>query len=172
MQIHTIQSPTFGLALLTVAGLAYAASLNSVDRQFMITAAKTDMTEAHEGEMAESQAKGADVKGFAEKIVKDDTEAYGHLIELAGKTGVSIPRGIDAAKDQTIQVLVHLKGGSFDRQFARDEIDANRRALAAFKMEAAHGHDPDVKAYAAKMIPILERDLHLAEDCAKAAARS
>jgi len=135
----------------------------------MISAAKADMTEAHEGQMAENQARRTDVRDFAKTLVKDHTESYEHLTELAAKTGASIPKGINTSKDRAIQQLVHLKGDRFDRQFARDEIAAHRQAVVAFKSEAAHGHDADVKAYATKMIPVLEKHLHLAEECAKPA---
>ena len=68
--------------------------------------------------------------------------------------------------------LVHLKGNNFDRQFVQDEIAGHRRAIAAFKREAEHGQDADVKAYANKMIPVLEKHLHMAEELAKPTKRS
>ena len=154
------------------AATGYAATLSNADKQFMITAAKTDMTEAHEGQMAENQASRADVKDFAKALVQDHTESYVHLSELAGKIGVSIPKGINTGKDRTIQELVHLKGASFDRAFERDEIASHRRALEIFKREAAHAQDPDVKAYATGRIPVLEKHLRLAEECAKPNKRS
>lgn len=165
MQTRSIPSAACCLALLGAAGAAYAASWSNADKQFMIIAAKTDMTEAHEGQLAGNQARRADVKDFAKTLVQDHTESYQHLTELAAKTGVSIPKGIDAAKDRIIEQLVHLKGDRFDRQFALDEIAAHRRAIAAFKREAALGQDAEVKAYATKMIPILEKHLKLAEEC-------
>lgn len=48
-----------------------------------------------------------------------------------------------------------------------DEIAAHRHAIAAFRREEKVGQDADVKAYAAKMIPVLEKHLRLAEDCVK-----
>jgi putative membrane protein len=167
MQIRNILSGACCLALLAAAGIAYAASLSKVDKQFMVMAAKTDMIEANEGQLAENQAARKDVKDFAKTLVQDHTESYQHLTKLAAKTGVSIPKGIDGTKDRTIQQLTHLKGDRFERQFTRDEIAAHRRAIATFKNEAAHGQDTEVKAYAAKMIPVLEKHLHLAEECVK-----
>jgi putative membrane protein len=64
-----------------------------------------------------------------------------------------------------------LKGDRFDWQFARDEITAHRHAIAVYKHEADHGENADVKAYAAKMISLLEKHLKLAEDCVKPAGR-
>jgi hypothetical protein len=40
-------------------------------------------------------------------------------------------------------------------------------AIADFKREAQHGQNPDVKAYASKMIPVLEGHLRRAKALAK-----
>ena len=172
MQIRSILSGVCCLATLAAVGIAHATSLSKTDQQFLIMAAKTDMTEAHEGEIAANQTSRTDVKEFAKTLIQDHTESYQHLTELAAKTGISIPKGINSAKVPTIVQLVHLKGANFDRRFVDDEIAAHRQAIAVFKREAEHGQDADVKAYAAKMVPILEKHLHLAEDCAKATKRS
>ena len=63
------------LALIAVGGIVYAGPLNSVDRNFMMTAARIDMTEAHKGQMAENQAVRTDVKDFARTSVQDHTES-------------------------------------------------------------------------------------------------
>jgi putative membrane protein len=164
------------LAVLAGAGIAYGASVGSsvdaADKQFLTSAAKADMVEAHEGQMAENQAARADVKDFAKTLVQDHTQSYEHLTELAAKSGVTIPKGIDAAKERDIAPLVHLKGDRFDRAFAREEVSEHQRALAEFKREAAHGKDPDLKAYASGQIPVLEKHLHLAEACEKPAGKS
>ncbi len=155
------------LSLVAAIGPVSAGSLSNTDKQFMIQAAKTDMTEAHEGQMAEEQASRADVKAFAKTLVQDYTESYGELTELAAKMGVSIPKGINTAQDPTIRQLTHLKGAGFEREFSKEEIAAERHAIALFKREAEHGKDSELKAYANKMIPVLEKHLHMAEECAK-----
>ncbi len=170
--MRSIPEAVYFVALLAVARIACAAPVNNADKQFMIAAARTDMIEAHEGQMAESQAKRADVKDLAKTLVQDHTESYEQLTALAAKTGVSIPKGINAAKDPGIESLTRLNGDRFDQIFDRDEVAAHRRALALFKREAASGHDPDVKAWAAQRIPVLEKHLHLAEECAKSPKRT
>ncbi|MGA2146288.1 MAG: DUF4142 domain-containing protein [Bryobacteraceae bacterium] len=169
MQIRSISSGVCCLALVAAAGIAYPASLSTADRQFLVSAAKADMTEANEGQIAENQATRDDVKDLGKAMVQDHTENYSKLTALAAQTGVSIPTGINTGKDHTIQQLTHMKGASFDRTFAADEITSHRQAIALFKREAEHGQDPDVKAFANKTIPVLEKHLQMAEACAKPA---
>jgi putative membrane protein len=151
---------------------ASASSISKADAQFMVTAAKADMTEAHAGQMAQQQGRRTDLKAFAKTLVQDHTESYEQLTELAAKTGVSIPKGINAARDRNIERLARLEMARFDRQFVSDVIEAHRHAIAIFKLEAKRGQNSDVKAYAAKMIPVLEKDLHLVEECGKPPRRS
>ncbi|MGA2114201.1 MAG: DUF4142 domain-containing protein [Bryobacteraceae bacterium] len=172
MQIRSIQVGASCIGLLAVAGIAYGASLSGADKQFLAIAARADMTEAHEGQIAEDRAAAPAVKDFAKTMVQDHTENYERLTVLAAQDGVPIPKGINSARDPAIRQLVHLKGPSFDRTFATDEIAAHRHAIAVFKHEAEHGQDPGVKAFAEKTIPVLEKHLQLAEACAKRAKHS
>jgi putative membrane protein len=166
MQSGSILLGSGVLALFAAVGPASGA-MSSADKQFMIMAARTDMIEAHEGQIAEQQAAKADVKDLGKTLVQDHTDDYMHLTALAAKTGVSIPKGINVAKDRSIEELAHAKGAGFDRLFTRDEIADHKQALAAFKRESMRGKDSDVKAYASSMIPVLEKHLQKAEECAK-----
>lgn len=171
MQNHRILFGSALLGLLAASMPAYSAMSNA-DKQFLITAARTDMIEAHEGQLAQGRATQSDVKDFAKTLADDHTQDYEHLSVLAGKAGVKLPKGINAAKDPEIAQLGRLKGAGFDRQFAKDEVADHRRALAAFKRESEHAKDPDVKAYATQMLPALQKHLQLAEQCEKPAKKS
>jgi putative membrane protein len=145
--------------------------LSPADKQFMNTAANDDMIEAHVGQMAEAQASDSGVKDFAKRLADDHSRAYSQLLELANKTGDTIPRGVNIRRDHAATQLEHLKGTRFDRAFVSEEISDHQRALAKFKREAAHGSDPDVKALASQMIPILEQHLNTARQLAKSESR-
>jgi putative membrane protein len=167
-----ISTAACGITLLTVSAIAFAASLSRTDREFVNSAARINMTEAHEGEMAATQAGRADVKDFARMLVQDHSQAYGQLEQIAEKTGATIPRGINAAHNATIEQLVSLKGGRFDQKFAADQVAALHQALAVYKREADHGQDAALKAYAAGMVPRLEKELQQAQSCAKPSRHS
>ena len=154
-----------GLAALFVA--SSAAALSNGDKQFMVMAAKANMTEAHEAQAAENQGTRSDVKALARMMDQDHTKAYEDLAGLAAKLNVAIPKGIDIAKDAAFERTAHLKGERYDHAFAMDEVTSHKSALAAFRREAEHGQDADVKAYASKMIPILENHLQAAQACSK-----
>jgi putative membrane protein len=142
-------------------------TISNADKRFMEMAAKSNMTEAHLGQMAESVAPNSGLGRFGELLVRDHTKAYEELTALSTKTGEHIPVGINTAKDAAIQQLSKLKGTAFERRFLQHEIQDHERTIAAFKGEAEHGQNPDVKAYAQKLLPTLEEHLHKAQDLAK-----
>ena len=168
MQKSSLLMLVCGAAAMVVCGAAQAMSPSRADRDFMNAVATMDMTGAHEGRLAEDKTTNAEVKDFARMLVKDESESFGHLEEVASKAGVTIPRGINSARIPEIRMLEHLSGVRFDHQFARDEVAAQQHALAVFKREAKYGGNTDVKAYAASMIPVLDHDLKRAQQCAAA----
>jgi len=160
------------LAVLALRGAAPTASLSNADKEFLITVAQTDLTEAHQGQMATNQAARADVKDLGRTLAADCTHSYEELTELAAKAGVALPKSIDGAKNRSVQQLAHLKGNHFDVLYSKHEVVAQKKAIAVFKREAAHGRDADIKAWASKMLPVVEKHLQLAEQSSKAARHS
>ncbi|MGH9665455.1 MAG: DUF4142 domain-containing protein [Bryobacteraceae bacterium] len=149
---------------------AFAAStLSKSDKAFLDMAARTDMTEAHVGQMAEQQAAAPAVKDFARQLAQEHTQDYESLTELAAKVGEEIPKGIDIRRDRSVAALAHLKGKTFDRRFLQDEIRDHERVLSECKREAEHGENVDVKTYATKVASTLQEHLHKAEDLSKPA---
>jgi putative membrane protein len=137
------------------------------DKQFLRAVAIADMTEAHLGEMAQSNASKAPVKDFGQTIAKDETQDYEQLTVLANKSGDTIPKGIDARRNPAIRTLMQAKGDNFDRDFLRDEIADQRRIIAVFQREAARGENADIKAWAGKVVAERQQELQKAQSLAR-----
>ncbi len=149
--------------LLVIPALAQSAKLSARDKEFLKMAAVADMTEAHLGQMAEGKAARSGIKDFGQTLVKDHTKAYQELTALDNKLGQQIPKGINTRRDKAVERLADLKGKRFDGQFLRDEVQDHERVLAAFRREAQHGQDQDIKAYANQELPTMEEHLRQAE---------
>ncbi|HWF45688.1 MAG TPA: DUF4142 domain-containing protein [Bryobacteraceae bacterium] len=157
-----------GSALCAVPIILNAASVNKQDAAFMKMAAEADMMCAHLGQMAEESASNMAVKDLGKKLVQDHTMNYRELTELASKTGETIPKAIEKRDDREIVALGRDKGKAFDRAFLNHEVADHERLAKAFKEEAEHGQDPEIKAFANKSLPTIESHLHEAEDLVKA----
>lgn len=161
-----------GAALFCATAFAQAAAGPSTsDKDFMKMAAEADMVEAHFGQMAQDQASRQDIKDYGQMLVTDHTANYNDLNALATKAGVDIPKGIDAKDNKKIDAFTKLKGAAFDHRFVAEMIQAHETAIVAFKKEAEHGEDTNVKAFANSTIPKLQDHLEKAKALAKPAMK-
>jgi putative membrane protein len=94
------------------------------------------------------------------------------LLNLSDKTGEKIPRAINVAKNASIQQLTKVKGQGFVGRFLRHEIQDHKKTIAAFKREAEHGQNAEIKGYAQKTLPTLEEHLRKAEELARSERHS
>ncbi|HZU24062.1 MAG TPA: DUF4142 domain-containing protein [Bryobacteraceae bacterium] len=143
-------------------------SLNAQDKNFLRFAATTDMTEAHEGQLAQTSASSQNVKDFGHKLAQDFSNSYGRLLQIAQTAGEAIPRGIDVRQDRNISRLDHLRGRAFDAQFVRDQIREDQATIPVFRREAEHGQDPALRTWAQQALATVENDLMQARQLARA----
>ncbi|MDQ2774987.1 MAG: DUF4142 domain-containing protein [Acidobacteriota bacterium] len=154
-------------ALCCVPALAQTGSLDKADQSFLDTAAQTDMTEAHVGQMAQDEGKAQSVKDFGQMLVTDHTNDYNQVVALGAKVSGTVPKGLDATHDKMIAPMNKVKGAAFDQKFIHDMISGHEKAIAEYKKAAADATNPDVKAYAAQTLPTLQKHLDTAKDLAK-----
>ena len=55
----------------------------------------------------------------------------------------------------------------FDREFVLNQTSEHEKLVKAFQNEAEHGANPDIKDYASKALPTIERHLHDVENLRK-----
>ena len=166
--------PTKLFLAVLIGSVAYCAPATSKmaaspksDAAFLATVAQADMTIVHIAKMAQDRGDTAKLKDFANALVQDHTNGYQELTELAAKAGETVPKAIDKQNERTIEALNQYKGKNFDHAFLEDQSAQHERLINAFKHEAEHGSNPDIKAYASKTLPALEQHLHNAQDMLK-----
>ena len=131
------------------------------DAQFLVDAADINLMEVHMGRMGSERAMLQEVKDFGKKMETDHQKAYDELAALATTKNITIPgtASDDALKNH--QNLAEKTGYDFDREFCNDMIDGHEKAIKKFEEAADDCEDPEIKAWAAKMLPDL--NAHLAE---------
>ena len=130
--------------------------MSQKDVNFIQKAAGGGQQEVENGKMAEKQGKSADVKRIGGRMVADHTKANKELTELANRKGVKFDTSGVRAQN--------IGAADFDRQYLKLlEID-HKNDIAEFQKEAKSGDDHDVKAWAAKTLPMLQGHLAMVED--------
>lgn len=139
----------------------------SHDPAFVATAAAGGLAAIRMGQLAEQKAQSAQARTFARRMVADHTKLGQRLAAIAQRVGVSLPTQPDTKDLGAIADLSGLSGASFDTAYLRTQVADHETALSAFRQEAEHGTDPDLKAFAQATLPLLREHLQMAKDAEK-----
>jgi putative membrane protein len=137
---------------------ATTGALDAKDRAFLNAAAKGGMMEVHMGEMAQKMGQSADVKKIGAQMVADHTKANNELMTLAQAKGV---------KPDTRHKMDKMDSANFDQTYLEQMVKDHNQDIAEFQTEAKTGMDADVKAFAKKQLPTLQKHLKLVQAAQK-----
>ena len=135
---------------------------------FVENASAKGVSEVEAGKLAEEKGTSADVKAFAQMMVKDHTAANQELKAIARAKNLEVSDDAQLL-DKAKAMILELRGASsFDRAYANNQVKAHEATIELFKEQAASGEDPELKAFAEKMLPALDKHLEHAKELAKA----
>jgi putative membrane protein len=169
-------------SVLLLSGAAFAQSMgersgvNSVfgvapRTQDVITeAAQSDMFEIQSSTLAASRTTG-DLQAFANQMVTDHTKTTNDLKALVVKTKASLPTAMSSSQQSMLDKLNGLAGADFAKQYISDQVSAHKSAISLFQRYANGGHNPQLKAWAAQTLPILQHHLDMATSLNKVVSR-
>jgi len=138
-------------------------TLSTSDASFMTTAARGGMAEVQLGRLAQQNGRSAAVKRFGQQMVSDHGRANQEMMALAQRKQITPPTGIGAEHQQIYDNLANLRGNAFDRAYPQAMVQDHQEDLRAYQEEAQSGTDPDVRAFAARHVPILQEHLRMAQ---------
>ena len=141
------------------------ATLGSSDRKFAMTAAMGGMAEVEMARMALTRASSDAVKQYAQKMIDDHTAANAELMQIASAKGLTLPTAPDAKHRAMMAKMERLSGAEFDRQYIMMAGHKDHEKMEKlFRDESARGRDADLKAFAAKTLPVVRQHLQMARD--------
>ncbi len=134
------------------------------DGGFVGEAAEMNATETALADLAQRNATDAGVKAYAAELHRDHGTAGQELKTLASRKQWAYPQSLDALQAQALQGLQRAQGPEFDRAFVDAMIAAHERGIRAFTAASTSSADPELKAFAAKQLPVLQRHLDQAKN--------
>jgi putative membrane protein len=166
-----LATPAFAQSLGEKTGANSAIGVSPKTSDFVTEAATTDMLEIAEGKVAQQQGTDA-VKPFADKMITDHTETTNAMKALVsdGKVKAQLPADMTSSQKSQLDKLGKLHGADFNKQYARDAVSVHKTAVSVFQRYAKGGDNPDLKAFAAKYLPVVQMHLKMAQDLNKAPA--
>jgi len=141
-------------------------TLDAADVKFVKTESAAGSAVVKLAELGVQKAERADVKAFAEMLVKDHTQANKELGALATEKGVEVSAVMDPKHADTFQKLEKATKADFDKEFLADIISGHKKCVSNFEDAAKDAKNSDVKMWAEKMLPTLKAHLAQAKELA------
>lgn len=154
-------SSAFGVAVaqepMKPSGVAEALMAND-EKDFFETAASSNMFEIQASELAKEKSTDPAIKKFAEHMIQDHTMANQKLEKLAESKNVTLPSALLKRHQAMLDDLKDEKAGKeFDEEYADKMVMTHKEAVSLFDQMANKGKDPEVKSFAAEMLPKLQK---------------
>ncbi|MFC0205814.1 DUF4142 domain-containing protein [Novosphingobium soli] len=137
----------------------------SEGQTFANTAAASDAFEIESSRLAASKASSAEVKRFAEEMIKAHTDSTAKLKSAAAQATPPItpdPK-LTPMQQQTLTDLGGKSGAEFDKAYVAAQVNAHQMTLDALKAYSADGDVPSLKAFATELVPIVTAHLNMAK---------
>lgn len=125
-----------------------------VDEDFIREAASGGMMEVELGRYAQQNAQNPRVKQFGAMMVRNHSKANEELREIASGKNVTIS-DLEDSHRRKMTDLQKKSGEDFDEAYIKEMVDDHEKDVDKFKKMAENGKDPDLKAFAAKTLPVL-----------------
>lgn len=152
---------------------APAAKLSRADRNALTDLAMANMAEIATAKIAVAKSQNPDIKAFAQRMIDDHTKAQAEVVALARAKGVELPAELNVKYKAKSALLEGLEGEIFNRTYIKQSGRADHRDTHD-KLRGGRDKlkDPDVKALVAKIGPIVEQHLLMADELIAQTARS
>ncbi|WP_445178535.1 DUF4142 domain-containing protein [Pseudomonas sp. McL0111] len=141
-------------------GSAFAATSNN----FVDNAAAGGIAEIETSRLALEKSSSADIKEFANMMITDHGKANDELATIAKANDIKVPDTTTLVK-QAKEKILDMRDESFDAAYANNQVKAHEETIELFKKEANTVTDDktkgatELKAFAQKMLPALEKHL-------------
>jgi putative membrane protein len=148
-------------------GAASSSSSNSAtsnpDQDFVTKAAQGNSAEIALGKMVAAKTKDPNVKQFAEMMVKDHTTALNQLQELAQSKNLSLNDNLPEDAKELQTKLSSDTGKQLDKDYMNGMVEDHQKDVQEFTNASQNAKDPDVKQWASKTLPVLQKHLQKAQ---------
>jgi putative membrane protein len=120
------------------------------------------------GKLAQSKGASPKVLEFAKMMVTDHSKANKELMTIAGTKTITLPAILDNKTQKDYDDMAKLGKGEFDKAYIDYMVKDHKEDIEEFQKEADKGKDAELKAFAAKHVPILKHHLEMAHQASDA----
>lgn len=134
------------------------------DEAFVKEVAERGIAEIMLGKLGNVNAYDEQVKKFSEMLVIDHQKVNEELKQLAQRKNIFIPAGIPVPMQKDLDEIAQKNADDFDDAFMKKMIRDHEATILLFKRATEKAVDRDLRSWAVKTLPTLERHLEHAKN--------
>jgi putative membrane protein len=115
------------------------------------------------GKIAAKQTETTSVKNFALRMISHSSTLDSEITHWIKKKGISSQRDLDSTQKDTLAYLSKQRGAAIDREYMSMTADDLSADVNSFQRAARQAKDPEIKAFAEKILKGLKEDFIMAE---------
>ena len=131
------------------------------DSEFMTKAASGGMLEVELGKQVATRAVTPEARKFAQQMVADHTKANAALMVLATKKNITLPTTLGDDHKKVLKDVLDKKGVKMDQEYMKEMLKDHQEDVKEFTDASINASDPEIKALAAKNVPVLQMHLDM-----------
>lgn len=140
-------------------------TLSKSDQKMLQQMANANLAEIEAGKLAQEKSQNDQVKTFAQQMIDDHTKALQEVQTLAQAKGVTLPTEPDSKHKKMADKMNKLSGTAFDKRYmAQGGLGDHKDTHRLLQKVQKSASDADVKALAAKTLPVVDQHLSMAKD--------
>lgn len=137
--------------------------LSNADRKLMRQLAQAHLAEIKMSALATAISGDTAIRGYGEKMLEEHLTALDELRQLANRTGVVLPGGVEKEHAAVLHQLALKAGDEFDRMYLDQAgFASHEQSHRMFQEASGRAESPMLKAYAARLVPVIGQHLQLA----------
>ena len=141
--------------------------LSKKDARAVQRMGEADLAEVQIGKLAEDKALSPEVKKFAQQMVDEHGKTMSDDEQLARAKGMEPPSSPSKKHQSAMKKLESMSGEQFDHAYMQQMVKDHEETLKELRGAAKNAKDPQVKAAATKMEPIVKQHLEMARSLSK-----
>jgi putative membrane protein len=155
------------LAVLATFALVSCGAPSTPD--FVQKAAMSDMYEIEAGKIAGQKGQSDAIKQFGQHMVEAHSQTTEELKGIVQQANIKVdsPTKLDEKHQRMIDDLNAAHTEDFDKTYAKQQVSAHEKAADLFSKYADKGDNDAVKAFAAKVLPVIKQHLEEAKKLAQ-----
>jgi putative membrane protein len=152
---------------------AVSGAMQPVDETFALFAASSGLAEIDGARLALKHSKTAEVREYAEMIVRDHTRNAEELRRIVAPRGLKLPAAPTGRHADMVTKLSGVQPQDAEAAFLqRFGVDAHKETIALFERQVVDGKDPQLKRYAEQTLKALREHMSAAQKLLHASSSS